>query len=508
MPDADAETSAATPPMRAHWVNGAELRADLRSGSAPVHDPALGTIIAMTPFANREVVDTAVQAAAAAYPAWAATPAPRRARILFRYRDLLEENREALARIVTEENGKTLGEARAEVDRGIQVVEFSAGIPHLLKGEHLPDVATELDTYNVREPLGVCAGVTPFNFPAMVPLWMFPVAIAAGNTFVLKPSEKDPGAALRLAILFEEAGLPRGVFNVVNGGRETVEHLVDHPRVAAVSVVGSTAVAHAVYRRAAQLGKRAQCLGGAKNHMAVLPDADLDAACGALLGAAYGCAGERCMAISVAIAVGAAGDALVARLSERAPRLRVGPGSDDTTEVGPLISEEHRQRVLRYLDTGVREGARLVVDGRRHPLPPPKSGFFLGPCVFDHVTPDMAIYRDEIFGPVLCVVRARDISEAIAITNGHEYANGAAIFTAAGASARRFVREARAGMIGVNVPVPAPTAYFGFGGHERSLFGPLHVHGTDGVRFYTQAKTVTSRWPEGPKRDGDAPSGF
>ncbi|HET7650465.1 MAG TPA: CoA-acylating methylmalonate-semialdehyde dehydrogenase [Gammaproteobacteria bacterium] len=493
-------------PHIAHWINGG-ARQPLRGESAPVFDPATGKPVHAVGFADAGILQEAVSSAVRAFPAWAATPAPRRADILFRYRELLRGRRDQLADIITQENGKTLAESRAELDRGMQVVEFAAGIPHLMKGEFLNDIASGLDGYSVCEPVGVCLGITPFNFPAMVPMWMFPVAIAAGNTFILKPSEKAPTCATRLAALFEEAGLPPGVFNIVHGARETVEKLISAPEVAAVSFVGSTPVARAVYRAASDAGKRAQCLGGAKNHLIVMADADMDAACAALTGAAYGCAGERCMAISVAVAVGKAGDQLVSKLATRARALKLGSGSDPATDVGPLVTEEHRLRVTQYLDTGVGEGARLVVDGRRHTAGAAHGGFFLGPSLFDHVTPDMKIYRDEIFGPVLCVVRAADLDEAIAIANGHEYANGAAIFTADGAHARRFVRDIEAGMIGVNVPVPAPTAYFGFGGHKQSLFGPLHVHGTDGVRFYTRVKSVTSRWPEhSEKREG--PSGF
>ena len=501
---------AATAPVTAlspipHWINGAAV-APTGHESGLVHNPATGEAIRRVGFADSVVVRQALHAAASAFTGWAATASSRRAQVLFRYRELLMQHREELARLVTEEHGKTLDESRAEVDRGIQVVEFAAGVPHLMKSEYLGDVATSLGSYNLRQPLGVCLGITPFNFPAMVPMWMFPVAIAAGNTFILKPSEKDPGCAVRLAALFEEAGLPRGVFNVVHGARDTVSRLIAAPEVMAVSFVGSTPVAEAIYRAASDAGKRAQCLGGAKNHMVVMPDADLDAACNALMGAAYGCAGERCMAISVGVTVGAAGDALVKKLVERVPKLKVGAGSDADTVVGPLISQVHRDKVATYLDSGVKEGAKLVVDGRKHSGVPGK-GFFLGPSVFDFVKPGMQLHRDEIFGPVLCVIRAANLDEAIGIVNDHEYANGAAIFTASGAAAERFTRAMDSGMIGVNVPVPAPAAYFGFGGNKRSLFGPLHIHGTDGVRFYTRMKTVTQRWPETAAGNG-GPSGF
>lgn len=493
-------------PIIAHWIAGSAVASRAARDGVRLHDPASGTAIRWVPFADSDQVRTAVRAAARAFPDWAATPASKRSGVLFRYRDLLVAHRDELAELITEEHGKTLAESRGELDRGIQVVEFAAGVPHLMKGESLPDVASGLSSYNRFEPLGVCLGITPFNFPAMVPLWMFPVAIAAGNTFILKPSEKDPGCSVRLAALFEQAGLPPGVFNVVHGTRETVEALISAPEVAAVSFVGSSPVAHAVYKAAAIAGKRAQCLGGAKNHMVVMPDAEMNTAAAALAGAAYGCAGERCMAISVAVAVGEAGDRLVEHLAEQVPCLKVGPGNDPATRIGPLISEAHRDRVAQYLDQGTREGAELVVDGRRHPGGLPDKGYFLGPSVFDRVRTDMGIYRDEIFGPVLCVMRADDLDEALALVNGHDYANGGAIFTRSGAAADRFTREAAPGMIGVNVPVPAPTAYFGFGGNKQSLFGPLHIHGTDGVRFYTRMKTVTSRWPEGAEENG--PSGF
>ncbi len=488
-----------------HWIDGERVSTEHSREGVEICNPATGRAIRWVEFADEAITVRALAAAARAFPNWAATPPPKRAQVLFRYRELLVEHRERLARLITEENGKTLAESRGELDRGIQVVEFAAGIPQLIKSEYLTDIAATLDGYSLREPLGVCLGITPFNFPGMVPLWMFPVAIAAGNTFILKPSERDPSCAVELAKLFEAAGLPRGVFNVVHGGRETVERLIVAPEVAAVSFVGSTPVAHAVYKAASDAGKRAQCLGGAKNHAIVMPDADLSAACDAIMGAAYGCAGERCMAISVAVTVGEAGDRLAALLAERAPRLKVGPGDDPATEIVPLVSAEHRDRVAGYIDTGLEEGARLIVDGREHPVP--EAGFYLGPSVFDEVTSDMKIYQDEIFGTVLCVVRVDDLDEAIATVNGHRYANGAAIFTRSGAAADRFTREMQPGMLGVNVPVPAPTAFFGFGGHKSSLFGPLHIHGTDGVRFYTRTKAVTSRWPRSVG-ESSGPSGF
>lgn len=490
-----------------HWIDGTARHPAKAKDFGLVYDPALGEVIRRVAFSDPEMVRSAVAVAARAFPAWAATPAPRRAAILFRYRELVLQHRNKLACLITQENGKMLAEAKAELDRGIQVIEFACGIPHLMKGEFMTNIASGLDSYDIHEPLGVCVGITPFNFPAMVPMWMYPIAIATGNSFVLKPSEKDPSCAVRLAALFEEAGLPPGVMNVVHGTQETVSNLITNADVAAVSFVGSTSVARAVYRKAADAGKRVQCLGGAKNHLVIMPDADIEVTCKALAGAAYGCAGERCMAVSVAVAVGAAADDFIAAMAEHVRNLTVGSGDCDDTEVGPLITAEHRKRVMSYLDAGIREGARLVVDGRDHPLTHSEHGFFLGPSLFDKVRTDMKIYCDEIFGPVLCVMRATNLEEAIAMMNGHQYANGASIFTRNGAAARKFVNNAKAGMVGINVPIPAPTAFFGFGGHQQSLFGPLHVHGKDGVRFYTRAKTVTSRWPNGDMGK-DVSSGF
>lgn len=494
-------------PIVSHWIDGSEVSQRTAETFSNVFNPALGRPIRRVPFADVVVVENAVQSAAAAFPAWAATPISHRTRILFRFRELLARNRDAISRVVTEENGKTLSEARAEVDRGLQVVEFACGMPDLAKGEYLPGIAADLDSYSWREPLGVCVGITPFNFPAMVPLWMLPVAIALGNTFVLKPSEKDPGASLWLAALFKEAGLPDGVLNVVHGSRVTVEALVDAPAVAAVSVVGSTPVAQSIYQRCSVQGKRAQCLGGAKNHLAVLPDADVDGACTALHGSAFGCAGERCMAVSVAVAVGSVGDDLVKGLVDGARRLSVGPGDNEGTDIGPLVTEEHRANVLRYIQIGIEEGAELVADGRSYTGGVPRRGFFLGPSIFDHVTDGMRLYRDEIFGPVLSVVRVDTLDDAIALINSHAYGNGASVFTSSGRLARQFSARVQAGMVGVNVPVPAPTAYFGFGGFKSSLFGPLHMHGNDGMRFFTRLKTITARWP-GERETANAPTGF
>ena len=477
------------------WIGGQRVE-PCTERSSEVTNPATGAVIRRVPLCGSVDVDRAVAAAGAAFPAWRNTPPLRRARILTRFRELMEAHRDELARLITEEHGKTLADAAGSVQRGLEVIEFASGAPHLLKGEHAQDVGRGVDCHSLRQPLGVCVGITPFNFPAMVPLWMFPVAIACGNTFVLKPSEKVPSASLRMAELFKEAGLPDGVFNVIHGDKEAVDGLLAHPDVKAVSFVGSTPVARYVYETAARHGKRVQALGGAKNHAVVLPDADLDFAADALVGAAYGSAGERCMAISAVVAVGDAGDALVERIAERARSLKVGPGTEPGVEMGPLVSRAHRDRVKRYVDQGEAEGAKLVVDGRNLRVPGHENGFFLGPTLFDHVTPAMSIYKDEIFGPVLVVVRARSFDEAVELVNRNPYGNGTAIFTRSGAAARRFQSEIEVGMVGINVPIPVPMAFFSFGGWKQSLFGDLHVHGMEGVYFYTRTKVVTTRWSE------------
>jgi malonate-semialdehyde dehydrogenase (acetylating)/methylmalonate-semialdehyde dehydrogenase len=476
------------------WIGGRPVPSESgRSGD--VFDPATGEVIRRAPFASAEEVGAAVAAAKAAFPAWRDTPPVRRARVLARFRELLEANRDGLARLVSEEHGKTLPDASGSVQRGIEVVEFVCGAPHLLKGERAEDVGRGIDTHSALQPLGVCAGITPFNFPAMVPMWMFPVAIACGNTFVLKPSEKVPSTSLRLAELFKEAGLPDGVLNVVPGDRVAVDAILAHPDVAAVSFVGSTPVARHVYETATRNGKRVQALGGAKNHAVVLPDADLAFTADALIGAAYGSAGERCMAISAVVAVGAAGDPLVEAIAERASKLPVGPGAARGVEMGPVITAAHRDRILGFVAAGEAEGARLVVDGRKLRVPEGGKGFFVGPTLFDHVAPAMSIYREEIFGPVLVVVRAGTLDEAIEIVNRNPYGNGTAVFTRSGAAAQRFARDVQVGMVGVNVPIPVPMAFFSFGGWKQSLFGDLHVHGPEGLAFYTRTKVVTTRWP-------------
>lgn len=461
-----------------------------------VFDPATGTITARVPLASGDDVKQAVDAASAAFPAWASTTPLNRARVMFRFKELLEAHAGDLAKIITSEHGKVLSDARGEVTRGLEVVEFACGIPHLLKGEHSMNVGRDVDSWSEYAPLGVVAGITPFNFPAMVPLWMFPVALACGNTFVLKPSERDPSAALFMADLLKRAGLPDGVFNVVHGDKVAVDALLDEPRVQALSFVGSTPIAEYIYARGSANGKRVQALGGAKNHMVVLPDADLDGAVSALLGAGYGSAGERCMAISVAVCVGdATADALVAKLAPKVAALKIGPGCQDP-EMGPLVTGAHRDKVRGYVDAGVAEGAELVVDGRGLVVDGHASGFFLGGCLFDRVTADMTIYHEEIFGPVLCVMRVPDLDAALQRVNEHEYGNGTAIFTRDGGAAREFAHRVQAGMVGINVPIPVPMAFHSFGGWKRSIFGPLHVHGPDGVRFYTRLKTITARWPE------------
>jgi len=492
---AEAPRPASGPARLSHWIAGRPAPGE-GNRLGDVFDPATGERTRQVPLAGAAEVDTAVRAAAAAFPSWSRTPPVVRARVLFRFRELAEARADALTRLITSEHGKILSDARGELARGMEVVEFACGIPQLLKGEMTEQVGRGIDAWSVRQPLGVVAGITPFNFPVMVPMWMWPVALACGNTFVLKPSERDPSPSLEVARLLAEAGCPEGVFNVVNGDREAVEALLRHPEVAAVSFVGSTPVAEAVYRTATSAGKRVQALGGAKNHLVVMPDADLDQATDALIGSAYGSAGERCMAISVAVAVGEVAGPLVERLAPRVRSLRVGPGTDAAVEMGPLVTREHLDRVRSYLEVGVSEGATLVVDGRT--LPAPGAGFFLGGCLFDRVQPAMRVYQEEIFGPVLVVVRVRTLDQALELVERHPFGNGTAIFTRSGAAAREFASRVQCGMVGVNVPIPVPMAFHSFGGWKRSLFGDHAVHGPEGVRFYTRLKTVTARWPEAP----------
>ncbi|HEY1077424.1 MAG TPA: CoA-acylating methylmalonate-semialdehyde dehydrogenase [Fontimonas sp.] len=491
-----ASTSAV--PTVPHWVNGQAVSAQGRAGD--VFNPSTGQVSARVPYASAEELNACVASAKAAFPAWSATPALRRARVLFRFRQLLEAATDELAVLISSEHGKTVSDARGEIVRGIEVVEFACGIPDLLKGEHNENVGTGVDAYSLRQSLGVVAGITPFNFPAMVPLWMFPIALACGNTFILKPSERDPSASILLARLLHEAGLPDGVFNVLHGDKTAVDGLLQHPDVAAVSFVGSTPVARHVYLEGTQRGKRVQALGGAKNHMVIMPDADIDDAVEALLGAAYGSAGERCMAISIAVAVGdECADRLIERLAPRVKALRVGMPTDEATEMGPLITGEHRNKVCDYIDSGVGEGARLLVDGRPGYAGAP-GGFFLGGSLFDGVQPDMRIYKEEIFGPVLGIIRAPDLDSAIRMINAHPYANGTAIFTRSGSAARAFTSGIEVGMVGVNVPLPVPMAFHSFGGWRSSLFGDHHIYGREGVRFYTRLKAVTQRWPREVER--------
>jgi malonate-semialdehyde dehydrogenase (acetylating)/methylmalonate-semialdehyde dehydrogenase len=480
-----------------HLVAG-ERVAGTSGRTGPIYDPALGERSGAVALADAAEVDRAVAAARAALPAWAATPPIRRARIMFAFKDLIERHTDELARVVTAEHGKTLADAEGALARGLEVVEFACGIPQLLKGEFSAEVGAGVDLASFRQPVGVCVGITPFNFPEMIPLWMAPVALACGNSFVLKPSEKDPSAPVRLVELAHEAGVPPGVLNVVNGDKEAVDALLTHPDVAAVSFVGATKTAESIYTTACAHGKRCQALGGAKNHMVVMPDADLEQATDALVGAGYGSAGERCMAVSVAVAVGdEVGDALVDQLAPRVRRLKIGPGTDPDVEMGPLVTAEHLERVKGYVDRGVAEGAKLVVDGRDFRMQGYEQGYFIGGCLFDEVTPEMRIYREEIFGPVLSVVRVPDYDAAVKLVNDHEYGNGTAIFTRDGDAARTFTQEVQVGMVGVNVPIPVPVAYHSFGGWKRSLFGDHHVHGMEGVRFYTRQKAVSARWPTG-----------
>ncbi|RZO35981.1 MAG: CoA-acylating methylmalonate-semialdehyde dehydrogenase [Rhodospirillaceae bacterium] len=479
-----------------HWISGKHVEGTSgRSGA--VYNPATGEVGSRVPLASKAELDTAVEAAKAAFPDWAATPPLTRARIMFKYKALIEDNADELAAIITAEHGKVLSDAHGSLTRGLEVVEYACGIPQLLKGEYTEQVGRGIDAWTTRQPLGVCAGITPFNFPAMVPMWMFPMAIACGNTFILKPSEKDPSCALHLAELAKEAGLPDGVLNVVNGDKEAVDAILDHPDIPAISFVGSTPIAQYIYSTGAANGKRVQALGGAKNHMVVMPDADLDQAADALVGAAYGSAGERCMAISVAVAVGDAGDRLMGLLKPKVEALKIGPGTDNDMDMGPLVTGDHFNKVKGYVDIGVEEGADLVVDGRDYSLQGYEEGFFIGGCLFDNVTTDMRIYKEEIFGPVLSVVRSPDFDNAVQIINDHEFGNGVSIFTRDGDAAREFTNRIEVGMVGVNVPIPVPMAFHSFGGWKSSLFGDIHMHGPEGVRFYTRQKAITSRWPTG-----------
>jgi len=483
-----------------HFVNGEDLADGNRP--LPVTNPATGQVIRRVAMASASTVTRAVEAAQAAFPTWRDTPPARRARIMFRFKQLLEEHADEIAAAITEEHGKVFDDAMGEFGRGVEVVDYACGIPELLKGEYSRNVGPGIDSWSDFQPLGVVAGITPFNFPAMVPMWMFPMAIACGNTFVLKPSEKDPTVPLILARLLREAGLPDGVFNVVNGDKEAVDTLLADDRVQAISFVGSTPIAEYIYTTGTANGKRIQALGGAKNHAVIMPDADLDNAVSALMGAAFGSCGERCMAISVAVCVGDdTADTVVAKLEGEIARLRVGAGTDVGNNMGPLVTQDHLEKVRSYVDLGVEEGAELVCDGRSLVVDGFENGYFLGPCLFDRVTTDMRIYREEIFGPVLCVVRAESEEQAMQMIDDHEYGNGTCIFTRDGEAARYFADRIKVGMVGINVPLPVPVAYHSFGGWKRSLFGDLYAYGPDSVRFYTRRKTITQRWPSGGVRE-------
>jgi malonate-semialdehyde dehydrogenase (acetylating)/methylmalonate-semialdehyde dehydrogenase len=483
-----------------HWIGGKPW-----SGHADrfgeVYNPALGEATARVAFATPDVVDSAVSAATQAARTWGRTSLAARSRIMFAFRELVERRKRDIAEILTREHGKVLSDALGEVNRGLEVIEFACGLPHLLKGEFSENVSTDVDSYSIRQPLGVVAGITPFNFPAMVPMWMFPLAIACGNAFILKPSEKDPSAAGFCAELLVEAGLPPGVFNVVHGDKTAVDAILAHPGIQAVSFVGSTPIARYIYETGTRSGKRVQALGGAKNHMVVLPDADLELAADSAVNAGYGSTGQRCMAISVLVTVGDVADRLLPKIQDRLRRLKVGPGLEAESEMGPLVTRDHLARVVSYVEQGQKAGAELVQDGRSTTIAGHERGYFLGPCLFDRVTPDMSIYNDEIFGPVLSVVRVATYDEALQLVNANTYANGVAIFTNDGGAARRFQNEVQVGMVGVNVPIPVPVAYYSFGGWKSSLFGDAHMYGREGVHFYTRGKVVTTRWPD-PRHRG------
>ena len=481
-------------PRVEHWVGGRRFAGE-PDHTHPLHNPATGALTAEVAMASAADVDRAVEVATEASREWGRTALGRRTAVLFRFCELVKKNADDLARTIVREHGKVLADARGEVQRGLEVVEFACGIPQLLKGEYSENVSTDVDTWSIRQPLGVVAGITPFNFPVMVPMWMYPIAIAAGNAFILKPSEKDPSASMIVAELWREGGLPDGVFNVVHGDRVAVDRILEHPGIAAVSFVGSTPVARHIYETGAAHGKRVQALGGAKNHMVVLPDADMDLAADSAVNAAFGSAGERCMAISVLVAVADAADRLLPLIEDRMRSIRVGDGMEADIDMGPLITAEHLERVTGYLDEGLASGARLAVDGRGVEVRNGRRGYFLGPCLFDDVQPHMSIYRDEIFGPVLSVVRVGTYEEALALIDANPYANGVALFTRHGGAAREFQSRVEVGMVGINVPIPVPMAYFSFGGWRSSMFGDSHAHGADGVRFYTRGKVVTARWP-------------
>ena len=479
-----------------HYING-KIYKGSSSRKGKVFNPATGAQESEVILGTKSDLDHAVENAKTAFEKWSQVTPLQRARIIFKYKELIEKNYDELTKLIVSEHGKVYEDAKGSLTRGLEIVEFACGIPQMLKGEFTENVGTNIDSWSMRQPLGVCAGITPFNFPAMVPMWMFPMAIACGNTFILKPSEKDPSCSIRLAQLFSEAGLPNGVLNVVNGDKEVVDSILTNKDIKAVSFVGSTPIAKYIYENAAKNEKRVQALGGAKNHCVVMPDCDMDQAVNGLMGAAYGSAGERCMAQSVAVAVGGIGDKLVEKLSKKVEALKVGPGLDKNSEMGPLVTKEHLEKVKGYVDLGVKEGAKLIVDGRDIKLQGYENGFFIGGCLFDNVTKNMRIYNEEIFGPVLSVVRVKDFNDAIKLINDHEFGNGTSVYTRDGDVGRTFANKIKVGMVGINIPIPVPVAFHSFGGWKRSLFGDLHMHGPEGVKFYTKLKTITSRWPSG-----------
>ena len=483
-----------------HFIDGKNYSGNSKRKSK-VFNPATGEQSAEVKLGTKEDVNKAVENAKNKFETWSNTTPLQRARVMFKFKELIEKNSDELTKIIVSEHGKVYDDAKGSLTRGLEVVEYACGIPQMLKGEFTENVGTNVDSWSIRQPLGVCAGITPFNFPAMVPMWMFPMAIACGNTFVLKPSEKDPSCSIRLAELLKEAGLPDGVFNIVNGDKEAVDALIKNKDVVAMSFVGSTPIAKYIYENCAKNEKRVQALGGAKNHCVVMQDCDLDQAVNGLIGAAYGSAGERCMAQSVAVAVGGIGDKLIEKLAEKVKALKIGPGIDKKSEMGPLVTKEHLEKVKGYVDIGEKEGAKLIVDGRNLKIKGYENGFYIGGCLFDQVKKDMRIYKEEIFGPVLSVVRVKNFNEALKLVNDHEFGNGASIFTRDGDVGRTFSSKVKIGMVGINIPIPVPMAFHSFGGWKRSLFGDQHMHGPEGVRFYTKLKTITSRWPDGLKSD-------
>ena len=485
-----------------HFVDGKKYSGNSKKLSS-VFNPATGEETAKVKLGSSDDLNNAVEKAQNVFLSWSNTPPLQRARILFKFKELIEKNSDELTKIIVSEHGKVYEDAKGSLTRGLEVVEYACGIPQMLKGEFTENVGKNVDSWSLRQPLGVCAGITPFNFPAMVPMWMFPMAIACGNTFILKPSEKDPSCSIRLAELFSEAGLPKGVLNIVNGDKQVVDAIISNKNISAVSFVGSTPVAKYIYENCAKNEKRVQALGGAKNHCVIMPDCDLEQAVSGLMGAAYGSAGERCMAQSVAVAVGDIGDELVKKLAKKVESLKIGPGMDKKSEMGPLVTKEHLSKVKNYVDIGEKEGAKLVVDGRNLKLQGYENGYYIGGCLFDNVKKDMRIYKEEIFGPVLSVIRAKDFSEALNLVNDHEFGNGASIFTRDGDIGRTFSSKSKIGMVGINIPIPVPMAFHSFGGWKRSLFGDQHMHGPEGVRFYTKLKTITSRWPTELKTESD-----